>query len=228
MCGDYHVVALDHRGHGDSDRAAPDHYRLEDYLSDVEALVESAALRDIVLVGHSAGGRDAFLYAVRHPDAVKALVVVDIDPDAVNEESIGMFRRYDTEPDEWESLDAVVEYMNQQNRFASDAVLRRRLTYGTKELPNGKIGWRYDILIREQRRQGTVPPNNDLWPELPKITGPALVVRGMETDVLSIDVAHRMLDIMPNAQLVEIPQAGHMVFEDNPVDFISAVRSFLV
>ena len=101
------------------------------------------------------------------------------------------------------------------------------MTYGTKELPNGKIGWRYDILIREQRRQGTVPPNNDLWPELPKITCPVLVVRGMETDTLSIDVAHRMLDTMPHAQLVEIPRAGHMVFEDNPEDFISTVRSFL-
>ena len=136
-------------------------------------------------------------------------------------------RRLSTSPEEFDSFEAVVEYMNAQNRFASDAVLRRRLQYATRELPNGKFGWRYDIAVREQRRQGTSAPQADLWPELPKITCSSLIVRGMETDLLSSDVAQRMLDTIPDVRMVEIQRAGHMVFEDNPPDFIEAVKGFL-
>ena len=228
ICQDYHVMAVDQRGRGDSDWAKDGDYSTAAYVADLEGFCEALKLDKFTLTGHSMGGRNSMTFAGSHPEMLEKLVIVDVWPvfDPVGSGRIA--QEIIDVPEEFDSFDAVMEYMGKQNRFASNAVLRRRLIHGTKELPNGKIGWRYDILIREQRRQGTVPPNNDLWPELPKITCPALVVRGMETDVLSIDVAHRMLDIMPNAQLVEIPQAGHMVFEDNPEDFISAVRSFLV
>ena len=64
-------------------------------------------------------------------------------------------------------------------------------------------------------------------PLCPNITCPTLVVRGAETDLLASDTAQQMLETIPNSQLVEIPQAGHMVFEDNPADFIAAVKEFL-
>ena len=105
--------------------------------------------------------------------------------------------------------------------------MRRRVFYSTKELPNGKIGWKYDILIREQRRNNTVPPSDDLWPSLPNITCPSLIVRGVHTDILASDVAQRMLVTLPDSRMVEIEQAGHMVFEDNPSGFIAAIREFL-
>ena len=228
ICQDYHVLAVDQRGRGDSDWAKDGDYSTSAYVADLVGFCEALNLDKFSLTGHSMGGRNSMTFAGDHANMLEKLVIVDVGPvfDPVGSSRIA--QEIIDVPEEFETFEDVVDYMGKQNRFASDAVLRRRLTYGTKELPNGKIGWRYDILIREQRRQGTVPPNNDLWPALPKITCPALVVRGMETDVLSIDVAHRMLDIMPNAQLVEIPRAGHMVFEDNPEDFISAVRSFLI
>ena len=131
-------------------------------------------------------------------------------------------------PEEFDDFEAVVEYMLKQNRFASETVIRRRLQYATKELPNGKIGWRYDLAIREARRNPVpTPPQADLWPVLTRIPCPTLVVRGMETDLLTAEVAQRMVRELPKGQLVEIPNAGHMVFEDNPGDFITAVRKFL-
>ena len=105
--------------------------------------------------------------------------------------------------------------------------MRRRLQYATRELPNGKIGWRYDLAIREQRRNGTAPPAEDLWPMLPNISCPTLIVRGKQTDLLPAEVAQQMVATLPDASLVEIDQAGHMVFEDNPEDFIAAVRRFI-
>jgi pimeloyl-ACP methyl ester carboxylesterase len=130
-------------------------------------------------------------------------------------------------PEEFDSFEDVVQYMGRQNRFASDAVLRRRLRYATQELPNGKIGWRYDLAIREQRRHGTAPPAEDLWPLLPIITCPTLVVRGKQSDLLSEGVAQRMIQSLPNAKLAEVDRAGHMVFEDNPNDFIAVMKDWL-
>ena len=83
------------------------------------------------------------------------------------------------------------------------------------------------MAIREQRRRGTAPPPDNLWPAVQKITCPTLIVRGMDTDVLTPEIANQMLETMPNARLVEVPRAGHMVVEDNPDGFLDAVRSFL-
>ena len=80
MSSEYRVLSLDSRGHGDSDRAGPNGYRFDDYISDIEAVTDSLDLAGMIIVGHSAGGRYAWNYAVRHPDRVRALVIVDIDP----------------------------------------------------------------------------------------------------------------------------------------------------
>jgi len=106
--------------------------------------------------------------------------------------------------------------------------MRRRELYASRELENGKIGWRYDIEIREARRRGDPIVPLDLWPALSKIACPTLVVRATETDILDRDVADRMIETLPDGRLVEIERAEHMVFEDNPQDFIAAVRNFLL
>jgi pimeloyl-ACP methyl ester carboxylesterase len=98
--------------------------------------------------------------------------------------------------------------------------------YATRPLPNGKIGWRYDRAIREQWRQGPSTPE-DLWPAWGRITCPTLIVRGADSDILSPEAAQHMLAARPHASEVEIPRAGHMVFEDNPEAFLAAVRPFL-
>ena len=93
--------------------------------------------------------------------------------------------------------------------------------------PDGQIGWRYDLAIREQSRHGTAAPAEDLWPQLPRITCSTLIVRGAETDLLSPEVAQQMLDAIPHAQLAEVQRAAHMVFEENPDGFMEAVRHHL-
>jgi len=93
-------------------------------------------------------------------------------------------------------------------------------------LPNGKIGWRYDLAIREQWRQGPSTPE-DLWPAWRNLSFPTLIVRGATSDILSPEAAQQMLAAQPHAREVEIPQAAHMVFEDNPDTFLAAVRAFL-
>jgi len=223
----YHVFALDQRGRGETDWATDGDYSTDIYVADLEGFCQALGLDSFVLVGHSMGGRNSLLYASRHPETLQRMVVVDVGPEMDPKGSKRITQEIIDVPEEFDSFEGVIEYMSKQNRFASDAVLRRRFEYATKELPNGKIGWRYDSEIRESRRRGGAAPQVDLWPALPKITCPTLVIRGLETDVLAPDVAQKMMKELPHGQLVEVPRAGHMVFEDNPVDTITAMREFL-
>ncbi len=228
VCQDYHVLALDQRGRGDSGWAKDGDYSTGAYVADLAALSDTLKLDSFVLVGHSMGGRNSMSFAARYPEKVQKLVVVDVGPviDPVGGERLR--QEILTVPEEFDSFEAVVEYMTKENRYASDRVLRRRLQYATKELPNGKIGWRYDLAIREERRRGATPPSaEDVWSPLRNITSPTLIVRGLDTDLLSTEVAAQMLDTIPNCQLTEVERAGHMVFEDNPDGFLEAVRTFL-
>ena len=70
-------------------------------------------------------------------------------------------------------------------------------------------------------------PAADLWPALENITCPTLVVRGTETDLLTQETADQMVGALAQGSMVNIERAGHMVFEDNPEDFIAAVKSWL-
>ncbi len=227
VCKDFHVMALDQRGRGDSDWAPDCDYSTDAYVADLAGFSEALGLSKFTLVGHSMGGRNSMTFGGKFPEKLDKLVVVDVGPESDPRGGARIAREIINVPEEFDSFEAVVEYMNKQNRFASDRVMRRRLTYATKELPNGKIGWRYDLAIREARRQGISSPQEDLWPALSRITCPTLVVRGAETDLLTLEVAQRMIETFANGQLVEIPSAGHMVFEDNPDDFNAAVTRFL-
>ena len=82
LCDRFRVVALDQRGHGDSDWAPDGDYTPEAYQSDLHAIVQELGLREIVLIGLSMGGRNAFTYASSHPERVRALVIVDAAPES--------------------------------------------------------------------------------------------------------------------------------------------------
>ena len=227
FCGDYHVLALDQRGRGETDWAPRGDYSTDAFVADIEEFCYTVGIEKFTLVGHSMGGRNSMAFAGRNPGLLKKLVIIDIGPDINPEGSTRITRELVEVPQEFDSFDAQFEYMNEQNRFASKPVLRRRLKYASRELPDGKIGWRYDPEIRAQRRDGTGATPPDLWTPLSQVTCPTLIVRGSETDTLSLDVANRMVDALSDGRLVHVENAAHMVFEDNPESFNTALAEFL-
>ena len=224
----YHVLALDQRGRGDTDWAKDGDYSGPAYVADLVGFCEALKLESFILVGHSMGGRNSMAFAGSHAKMLQKLVIVDIGPTVDPRGGERITRELQQVSEEFESFEAVVDYMGQQNRFASDRVLRRRLQYATRTLANGKVCWRYDLAtIRDQRVNGTGAPAADLWPLLPNITCPTLIVRGKESDLLPANVAAKMIGTLPNGSVVEVERAGHMVFEDNPEGFISAIKGWL-
>ncbi len=76
LSAEWRVVALDQRGHGYSGHAHS--YRREDYLGDLDALIDQLSLQQAVPLGNSLGGVNAYQYAAQQPERVRALVIEDI------------------------------------------------------------------------------------------------------------------------------------------------------
>jgi esterase len=223
----YHIFALDQRGRGESDWAPGGDYSSDSFVADLEGFCAAVGLDKFILIGHSMGGRNSMAFAGKNAGMIEKMVIIDIGPDLNPIGSGRITQEMIDVPEEFDSFEAVFEYQSKENRFSSEPVLRRRLTYATRELPNGKFGWRYDLEIREQRRNSTGAKQPDLWLTLPKINCPVLIVRGSETDTLGLETAEKMVEVLPDGKLVHVERAAHMVFEDNPEGFISVLHDFL-
>ncbi|HIF44695.1 MAG TPA: alpha/beta hydrolase, partial [Dehalococcoidia bacterium] len=144
----YHIFALDQRGRGESDWAPGGDYSSDSFVADLEGFCAAVGLDKFILIGHSMGGRNSMAFAGKNAGMIEKMVIIDIGPDLNPIGSGRITQEMIDVPEEFDSFEAVFEYQSKQNRFCSDPVLRRRLTYATRELPNGKFGWRYDLEIR--------------------------------------------------------------------------------
>ena len=202
-------------------------YSTDAFVADLEGFANAIGLDKFILFGHSMGGRNSMAFAGKHPDRLERLCIVDIGPRIEPAGGNRITEELRNLPPEFDSFEAALAHVQSGNRFASESVMRRRLAGQSQQLPGGKIGWKFDPAIREQRINGTAAPAADLWPTLERITCPTLLVRGMETDLLTEETARQMVDTLAQGTLAEIERAGHMVFEDNPADFIAAVKGWL-
>ena len=220
----YHLIALDQRGHGDTSWPKEPDYSTDDYAGDLDALVSEWGLRRFALIGLSMGGMNAMAYAAGHPEQVAHLVAVDIRPAFDPDKRPN--RAQDQQTAEqghaiFPSLDAAFVARKFTHPYTPDESLRHHVQHLLKSLPDGRWTNKHDPRVSYHWR-----PRN-LWPELPKISAPVLIVRGGQSPVLPAELAEQMRAAFPNAQLVTIEQAAHDVPEDQPAPFIEAVEAFL-
>lgn len=215
----YRALALDQRGHGDTDPAPDGDYSDDALLGDLVAFVDALRLRRVSLVALSLGGRVAINFAGRWPDRVERLVVVDIGPEIAPAGRARVGALMATAPERFESLDEVLIHMRVHAPLYSEAMLRHRAEHAVRALPGGGFTWKYDRALRDAIRQGRMRAPTDLWPQWRAIACPTLLVRGAQSDVLSDETAKRMVDELPVARLVVVPGAGHTVPGDQPAAF---------
>src|SRR5439155_7594654 len=138
---DYHCLALDLRGHGDSDWSPTQEYDLDDNVGDLEAFL---AGQRVVLVGQSLGGATALSYATRHSESVAGLVLVDVSVDVTLDSGARRIVDFVRAPAELDSVEEFVERAREFNPARDPELLRRSLLYNLRRLPNGKLTWKYD------------------------------------------------------------------------------------
>ena len=223
----FRVLALDQRGHGDSDPAPDGDYRTSTLAEDFAAFVDALDLRVFRLIGLSMGGRVAIAYTGRYPTRVEQLVIVDIGPDIGQAGRARIGAGMAATPERFATLEQARAWIRGANLTYSERALRQRVEHGLRPTDDGGWTWKYDRAIRDTIRQGRWSDPIDLWSPWCSLMCPTLLVRGAESDVLSAGMAKDMIERCPPAQLVEVAGAGHAVPAEQPDRFLSVLSDFL-
>jgi esterase len=221
----FRCVALDQRGHGDSEWSPVVDYRIATHVGDIEGFVEALGLQRPIVVGQSMGGLNSIAYATRHSDRLRAMVIVDVAPE-ISAAGADRIRDFASTP-ELDSPQAFLERAVKFNPLRDPAVLRRSLYYNLRETPSGK--W---VLKHDQRRRSDdairsfTDDRLQLASEASKIKCPTLLVRGSLSDVLTDEAAGKFARSLPDGRWVRVENSGHNVQGDNPRGLLDAMTAF--
>lgn len=218
---DYHVIAVDMRGHGDSQWDPQGAYLVEDYVRDLEALVERLQLKNVVLTGNSTGGRVAQVYAGMHPDNVAALIVEDVGPERPNEIASNFARRVEQEAGGWASEEELLASLMKGGGRIGEDLQRTHVRYGSKRRPDGRVVWKRDPNLVK----GFVP--TELWKHVSRITAPTLYVLGGASPIVPAATQERLRQTLPRCEILVMPGLGHYPHLEAPGAFVDAVKAFL-
>ena len=223
----FHVVALDSRGHGDSDRAPRADYSLEALCGDVMRVLE-AIDRPVVLIGASLGGLTGILVAdAAGPEKVTKLVLVDVVP---RFERTGGARIRDfmfNHVHGFESLeqaaDAISAYLPHRKGRRNPDGLKKNL-----RLRDGRWYWHWDpAFLNMPEEHDPFDFIDDLEQAAINLRIPILLIRGKLSDVVSVDGVNDFLAKVPHAEFVELSDAGHTAAGDDNDAFSEAVVQFV-
>jgi len=213
----FHVVALDFRGHGDSEY--PEDLVVGGFNDDLESLLENLGRRDAVLVGHSMGAHVALDHAGRYPET-RGLVLIDPSRGAAQRSrrqarlALHFHRSYPTRE---EAIDRY-RFLPPSER-AAESLRRSIAEHSVRELADGRFGFKFDS------RWFALPGRSA--PDVTSVRCPTLVVRGVESSLLTRAGAESLVRELPCARLVEVAGAGHHVQLDRPEALLGEIGHFL-
>ncbi|MGH7856852.1 MAG: alpha/beta fold hydrolase [Candidatus Binatia bacterium] len=233
---DFHIVAPDLRGHGDSQWAIGGSYAMIDYTLDVGQLLDALGLFPVTIIGHSLGGSIALQYTGTYPDRVRKVVaieglgpppemIVDRPAHARMQEWItemkGLSRRH---PRRYSSLEEAVARMRGANPNLNAEQARHLTIHGSYRDEDGTYLWKFDNYVRAASPYlFNMKDARELWQQ---ITCPVLLLRGTDSWASDPEKDGRATAFR-NYRAVNIERAGHWVHHDQLEAFLDIVREFL-
>ena len=222
----FHVVALDSRGHGDSDRSPGGIYTVDALCADTLAVLEQIG-RPVILIGASMGGMTGILVAdAAGPQKVTKLVLVDVVPRYEKDGSARIREFMASGIDGFESLDeaadAVAAYLPYRTRPRSPEGLKKNLRQR-----DGRWYWHWDPAFLTAPMDDPFVRVEKLERAVITMTIPILLIRGKLSDVVSTAAVKDFLEKVPRAEFVELSDAGHTAAGDDNDAFSEAVVQFV-
>lgn len=217
----FRIIALDQRGHGESDWPRPPAYKCEDYVNDLDKLIQSLHLEKVIIMGHSMGALHATRYAAISPGTVVGLIHVDIEPCPPSWNKKYLHGLYETLPDSYNSVKEFADQLRETSPYADYQMLRSLAASALRKRSDGRLHRKFDkeVLSHFDRY--------DLRNDLSSVICPTLIIRGKESRVMGRKAALKMSLAVSKSSLVQIPKATHPVHTDNPIQFHRTVLEFL-
>jgi pimeloyl-ACP methyl ester carboxylesterase len=225
----YHIIALDQRGHGDSEWPRDVVATRHDMASDAYALVQQLGLKDPIVAGHSMGGIVTMTLLTAHPDLASRAIIVDVGPELSPKgaQHIGNFVR---SVDQVGSLDEFIDRVAAYDPFRSREHISRTVIYNVMRRLDGKLVSKHDHrgygLVGEDGKP-LQRVDRPTYEEVSTIPCPVLVLRGEQSNILAEDAAERFVSRLAHGKLVVVPKSGHNIHSQNTPFFIATVEAFL-
>ena len=237
---DYHIIAPDLRGHGDSQWLLGGSYTQVEYVYDIAQLLHQQKMAPVTIIGHSLGGSISLLYTALYPENVKKLVSIEGmgPPPAMMEEMLNkpihdwlhdcidnlrtlsgrLVRRYDT-------LEDAFQRMQTENPHLTEAQARHLTIHGSNQNEDGTYSWKFDNYVRAFPPIGI--PTEESWKMFGRITCPTLLVRGLESWASDPVADGRTSNFNCELSVEAFADAGHWVHHDQLEPFVATVKEFL-
>lgn len=233
---DFHVYALDLRGHGNSAQAPGALYSIAEHVLDLSALADIIDDFPLYIIGHSLGGIITLHYAGVFPERVKKAVVIEgLGPppnhrihrpahERYREWIEGVRKTEKREAHSYPDLQSAVARMKEANPHLSDEVAQHLTLHGTNWNSDGSLVWKFDNFARGFPPYGT--NIEDARQIFSQITCPVLLFWGMESWAADPSTDGRA-NVIQNHRLVKVANAGHWVHHDQLDLFLTETKQFL-
>ena len=237
---DYHIIAPDLRGHGDSEWMVGGSYNQIDYVYDIAQLLHQKQMSPVTVIGHSLGGSISLLYTALHPDRVNKLVAIEGmgPPPSMIKERMGqsMSERLHNWMDgirkssgrlvkRYPSLEEAFQRMQAENPHLSEDQARHLTIHGSNQNEDGTYSWKFDNYVRNFAPIGV--PFDDMGKLYGDITCPTLLVRGLESWASDPIADGRTKAFNCQLEVEAFADAGHWVHHDQLDGFVTRVKEFL-
>jgi len=219
---DFHALAMDLRGHGDSEWPDEWAYGTRHYIADMDDLIDSWGLGAPVLVGHSMGGHNVMAYAAEHPEKLRAMIAIDAPAD-YPARAVEMLRKFSERPGRrFKSIEEAMASFKMVPRetLAKPEVLAHGARHTFKQTPEGE--W-----IHKLDRRTTIREPINLGDDLAKITCPALYVKVLKSVFPTVEQSQAMVAMMPQGKHAVLEDSYHHAMFDNPDGLAAILKDFL-
>ncbi|MEU0596736.1 alpha/beta hydrolase [Streptomyces sp. NPDC006393] len=222
----HRAVALDQRGHGQSEKPPQAAYTRDAYVEDAEAALKQLGLGPAVLIGHAMGALTAWQLAAKRPDLVRGLIICDMRASALGAASQREWEDwFKSWPLPFATLADVRKWFGEDDPWVERPNPARGEFYAEvmHECPDG---WRPAFEPAQMLTSRETWVYDAHWEELAQVQCPALVVRGLDGELGRAE-AQEMVRVLPHGQYAEVADAGHLVHYDQPDAWRAAITPFL-